>query len=194
MSKSGGTPQEQQDAANKRFVADAINLRSNRGKLGHPRNLIKRYVFVFKITESSAWQCAVQGCMQSTCSLARFDRLCHWRSKLQWQSKTRTLCQTRHQFARHVAAFACMRKVVVCRFLHLCATASSKCDKDVLQQEVDAFINEELAHLQLSLECKELETRVAAKSMQHLEQQQADLQGQIQVRSMQAVKVPEMHM
>jgi hypothetical protein len=46
---------------------------------------------------------------------------------------------------------------------------------------VEAFINEELAHLKLALDCKDLEIQVATQGMQHLQQRQAELQGQVQV-------------
>ena len=71
----------------------------------------------------------------------------------------------------------------LCRFLTLCSTASNSEDKEALRAQVEAFIAEELAHLKLALDSKELEMEVAAQGMQHLQQRQSDLQGQVQVLS-----------
>lgn len=70
-----------------------------------------------------------------------------------------------------------------CRFLSLCSKAGSDCSDAELQSAVDAFVNEELAHLKLALDSKELEIQMAGEGMRHLEQCQAELQGQVQVRA-----------
>jgi hypothetical protein len=65
--------------------------------------------------------------------------------------------------------------------LELCSVAKSSQDKGNVAREVDAFINEDLAQLELALASKELEIAVAAEGMKHLQHCQEHLQDQIQV-------------
>jgi hypothetical protein len=54
-------------------------------------------------------------------------------------------------------------------------------DKEAIAKEVDSFINEDLAHLELLLQAKELEIEVAAEGTKHLQHCQEQLQDQLQV-------------